>query len=47
MNPLILIIAVIGGAAGLLSTAFLTISFPTVIIWKLYRRVVHGIPVTK
>jgi hypothetical protein len=47
MNPLILIIAIIGGAAGLLSTLFLTISFPAVIIWKIYRRLVHGIPMTK
>ncbi len=47
MNIAILIIASIGGLAGLLSTAYLTISFPAVIIWKIYRRIVHKIPVTK
>lgn len=47
MNPLTLIIAIIGGGAGILSTAFLTISFPAVILWKIYRRIVHKIPLTK
>lgn len=47
MNIGILIIAIVGGAAGLLSTLYLTFSFPAVIIWKLYRRIVHGIPITK
>lgn len=43
----LLIVAVTGGAAGIISTLYLTISLPAVIIWKLYRRAVHGIPVTK
>ena len=47
MSPLILIIAIIGGVAGLLSTLYLVVSFPGVILWKLYRRVVHKIPMTK
>lgn len=47
MNIGILIIAIVGGATGLLSTAYLAISFPAVILWKLYRRVVHRIPLTK
>lgn len=47
MNIGILIIALVGGVVGLASTLFLTVSFPAVIIWKLYRRVAHGIPVTK
>ena len=47
MSPLTLIIAIIGGAAGLLSTLFLVISLPVTIIWKLYRKVRFGIPVTK
>ncbi len=47
MNTAILIIAIIGGVAGLLSTAYLTISFPAVVIWKIYRRIVHKIPMTK
>ncbi len=47
MNVGILIIAVVGGIVGVLSTLFLTVSFPAVVIWKIYRRVAHGIPVTK
>ena len=47
MNPLTLIIAIVGGAAGLLSTAYLCVSLPAVIIWKIYRRVRFSIPVTK
>lgn len=44
MNIGIMIIAIVGGATGLLSTAYLAVSFPAVILWKLYRRVVHRIP---
>lgn len=47
MSPLTLIIAIVGGAAGLLSTLFLVISLPLTIAWKLYRKVRFGIPVTK
>lgn len=47
MNPIMIIIAAIGGITGGLSTVYLTISLPAVILWKLYRRVAKGIPVTK
>ena len=47
MNALTLVIAIVGGAAGLLSTAYLVISLPAVIVWKLYRKVRFNIPVTK
>ena len=47
MNIGIMIIAIEGGATGLLSTAYLAVSFPAVILWKLYRRVVHRIPLTQ
>ena len=43
MDILLWIVAV----TGLLTTLYLTISFPAVIIWKIYRRIAHGIPVTK
>ncbi len=43
MNIGILLIAIIGGAAGLLSTAYLVISLPAVLIWKVYRKVAKGI----
>lgn len=47
MNIGILIIAIVGGVTGLLSTAYLAVSFPAVLLLKLYRRVVHRIPVTQ
>ena len=47
MNILILIIAVVGGAAGLLSTIYLTVSLPAIIIWKICRKIHLGIPITK
>ena len=47
MNIGIMISAIVGGATGLLSTAYLAVSFPAVILWKLYRRVVHRIPLTQ
>ena len=47
MNIGILIIAIVGGATGLLSTAYLAIRFPAVLLWKLYRRVVHRVPLTQ
>ncbi len=42
MNIGMLIICVIGGLAGALSTAYLLISFPVIIIWKIYRRIKFG-----
>lgn len=47
MNIGILIIAIIGGVVGFLSTIYLTLSFPGVLIWKAYRKIVHKIPMTK
>ncbi|MGN1147164.1 MAG: hypothetical protein ACI4TB_01995 [Lachnospiraceae bacterium] len=47
MNPIMLFIAAIGGLTGGLATVYLVISLPATILWKLYRRIVKGIPVTK
>ena len=47
MNIGLLLIAIVGGATGLLATLYLTISFPAVIIWKIYRKARFGIPLTK
>lgn len=44
MNIGILLIMIVGGAAGILSTLYLTISIPVVIGWKIYRRIAKGIP---
>ena len=38
----IMIIAAVGGLAGILSTGYLLVSLPIVIIWKLYRCVKFG-----
>lgn len=47
MNIGILIVAIVGGAVGILSTLYLTFSLPAVIIWKVYRKIHLGIPMTK
>lgn len=47
MNIGILLIAIVGGAAGILSTLYLTLSLPAILIWKIYRRIHQGIPLTK
>lgn len=43
----VMIVAIIGGTAGILSTFYLLISLPAVILWKLYRTAVHKISMTK
>lgn len=47
MNIGILLVAIIGGVAGLTSTLYLAFSLPAVIIWKIYRKIHLGIPITK
>lgn len=47
MNIGLFVIAIIGCVVGFLSTVYLLISFPAVVIWKIYRRVAKGIPMTK
>ncbi len=47
MNIGILLVAVVGGIAGLFSTLYLAISLPVVLIWKVYRKIHLGIPITK
>ena len=44
MNIGILLIAIVGGAAGLLSTLYLVISLPTVLGWKIYRKITKSTP---
>lgn len=45
MNIGILLIMIIGGLAGGLSTAYLTFSVPAVIVYKLYRKIRFGISI--
>ena len=42
MNIGMILLGVIGGLTGLLSTAYLVISLPAVIIWKIYRKIRFG-----
>jgi len=46
-NMGLLIIALVGGITGLLSSLYLIISMPVVIGWKIYRRVRFGISLMK
>ncbi|HJA91816.1 MAG TPA: hypothetical protein H9717_01645 [Candidatus Eisenbergiella merdipullorum] len=47
MNVGILLIALIGGLAGILSTFYLLIAIPVVIIQKIYRKIRYGTPIMK
>lgn len=42
MNIGMMAVCLIGGLAGVLSTAYLLVSLPIVIAWKIYRRVRFG-----
>lgn len=47
INIGLLLIMIIGGLAGVLSTLYLVFSLPAILIWKIYRRIVKGIPLMK
>ena len=47
MNIGMLIIMLVGGLAGILSTLYLLISLPVVVIQKVYRKVRFGTPIMK
>lgn len=38
MNILIWILMIVGGAAGMLSTAYLVLAMPVIFGWKVYRK---------
>lgn len=46
MDFAITIVAIIGIAAGLISTAYLVVSLPAVLIWKIYRKIRFKTPLT-
>ena len=43
MNIGMLIICVVGGLTGLLSSVYLLVSMPVLIVWKVYRRIRFGL----
>ena len=46
MNIGILILMIVGGGGGILSSLYIALSFPTMIIWKIYRKIRHGYKLT-
>ena len=47
MNIGMLIMMLVGGLAGILSTLYLLVSLPVVVIQKVYRKVRFGTPIMK
>ena len=47
MNIGMLIIMLVGGLAGILSTLYLLVSLPVLVIQKVYRKVRFGTPIMK
>ncbi len=47
MNIGMFIIMLVGGLAGILSTLYLLVSLPVVVIQKVYRKVRFGTPIMK
>ena len=39
MQILIWVMMIVGGAAGLLSTAYLVLAMPIILVWKIFRKV--------
>lgn len=46
MNIGLMILMIIGGATGLITTLYLVISLPVVIVWKIYRKIRYGYALT-
>ena len=46
MNIGILILMIIGGGVGVLSSLYIALSFLAVIIWKIFRKIRHGYKLT-
>ena len=46
MNIGILILMIVGGGVGILSSPYIALSFPAMIIWKIYRKIRHGYKLT-
>lgn len=46
MNIGILILMIIGGGVGVLSSLYIALNFPAVIVWKIYRKIRYGYKLT-
>ena len=40
----LIVIVIVGGAVGILSTLYCVVSLVAVLVYKIYRKVVHKIP---
>ena len=45
MQILIWIMMIVGGAAGLLSTAYLVLAMPIILVWMIFRKVKYHIAI--
>ena len=45
MQILIWVMMIVGGAAGLLSTAYLVLAMPISLVWKIFRKVRYHIAI--
>ena len=46
MNIGILILMIVGGGVGILSSLYIALSFPAMIVWKIYRKIRHAYKLT-
>ncbi len=47
MNIFVIAVAIVGSLMGIITTVYLCVSLPAIIIWKIYRKVRFQIPLTK
>ena len=46
MNIGILILMIVGGGVGILSSLYIALSFQDMIVWKIYLKIRHGYKLT-
>lgn len=46
MNLIVIIFMIIGGTAGVLSSLYILVSLPVIILWKIYRKIRYGYALT-
>ena len=47
MNFVMILLMIIGGAVGIITSLYILISLPAIIIWKIYRKFRYGYPFTR
>ena len=46
MNIGLILLVIVGGSVGVFSTLYILVSLPVMIVYKIMRKVRHGIPLT-